>query len=63
DQFHDPVSFDGLPPLMNPTVEVLRSVLVRGDNVDGRGPLPAFSDMDDAYFMHRLPVGPTLKFD
>ena len=61
DHFHDPVSFDGLSPLLSNSIEVIRSVMVR-DDVSARDAIPAFSDMDDAYHAHRLPVGPTLKF-
>ncbi len=62
DQFHDPVSFDGLSPLLSNSVEIVRSVLVR-DKVNSRQPLPSFSDMHEDYLKYRLPVGPTLKFD
>lgn len=60
DQFHDPTSFDGLSPVIHPEVEVVRAVLSR----DGRvGAIPAFADMHEDFSAHRLPVGPTLKFE
>ena len=61
DQFHDPASFDGLSPLVSGSVEVMRAVLVRENDVAGRGAIPGFSDMADEFWQHRLPVGPTLK--
>ena len=62
DQFHDPVSFDGLSPLFSQSVEIVRAILVRNDDLKGRGAIPAFSDMSEDYSRFRLPVGPTLKF-
>lgn len=59
DHFRDPVAFDGLSPLVNPAVEIIRSVLVRES---GTTPIPAFADMHEDYSAHRLPVGPTLRF-
>jgi len=61
DSFHDPASFDGLSPLVSKSVDVLRAVLVRNNHVDNRGAIPGFSDMAEAFYEHRLPVGPTLK--
>lgn len=60
DRFRDPVSFDGLSPLVHPAVEVICAVLIRanGDAVA----IPAFADMSKSYSSHRLPVGPTFKF-
>ncbi len=63
DRFHGPASFDGLSPQVSGSINVVRAVLVRDDNVEGRGAVPAFSDMSDDYFKYRLPVGPTLKFE
>lgn len=61
DQFRDPVSFDGLSPLVHPAVEVIRAVLITdGGHVDA---IPGFADMSESYSAHRLPVGPTLKFE
>jgi arylsulfatase A-like enzyme len=62
DHFHDPASFDGLSPLVCPSIEVVRSVLLRGDAPNASEAIPAFSDLSEAYSKHRLPVGPTLKF-
>jgi arylsulfatase A len=62
DHFHDPVSHDGLSPLVSNVVDVMRSVMVRDDKVAARGPLPGSADMDANYWKYRLPVGPTLKF-
>ena len=62
DHFHDPASFDGLSPLVCPSVEIIRSMLLRGDSPNAPESIPAFSDLDAAYSRHRLPVGPTLKF-
>ena len=61
DHFHDPAGFDGLPPLIHPTVEVLRSVLIRNDDQRLPVAIPAFADMNEAYSAHRFPVGPTLR--
>ena len=61
DTFHDPPSFNGLSPLVNPLIKITRSVMVRGD-VNQRSAIPAFSDLHETYSRHRLPVGPTLKF-
>tara|TARA_Y100001934_G_scaffold248789_1_gene309670 strand:- start:1852 stop:2346 length:495 start_codon:yes stop_codon:yes gene_type:complete len=63
DHFHDPASFDGLSPLVCPTIEVIRSVLLRGDDPNASEPIPAFSDLKEDHSKHRLPVGPTLKFE
>lgn len=60
DTFHDPASFNGLSPLVNPLIKIKRSVLVHGD-VNQRSAIPAFSDLHQSYSLHRLPVGPTLK--
>ncbi|TWU40583.1 sulfatase-like hydrolase/transferase [Novipirellula artificiosorum] len=62
DRFHDPVSFDGLSPLVHPDVVVRRSILVRNEDIDDRGGLPAFEDVHDSYSKYRMPVGPTLLF-
>jgi hypothetical protein len=60
DHFHDPTSFDGLPPILHPDVEVVRAVLIRDGHL---GPIPAFADMHKDHAAFRLPVGPTLKFE
>ena len=62
DHFHDPASYDGLSPLVCPSIEVIRSVLLRGDDPNAPEPIPAFGDLAAAHSRHRLPVGPTLKF-
>lgn len=59
DHFRDPAAFDGLPPLIHPAVDVIRSVLVRDGQVLA---IPAFADMNESYWSHRIPVGPTVKF-
>jgi hypothetical protein len=61
DYFRDPVSFDGLSPLVNPDIVVQRSLLLREGCLSGHIELPAFEDMTDSYSRHRLPVGPTLR--
>ena len=63
DHFHDPASFDGLSPLVCPSIEVVRSVLLRGNDPNALEAIPAFADLAEAYSRHRLPVGPTLKFE
>ena len=62
DHFHDPASYDGLSPLVCPSIEVVRSVLLRGDDPNALEAIPAFSDLKEDHSRHRLPVGPTLKF-
>jgi arylsulfatase A len=61
DHFRDPVSFDGLSPLVNPDIVVQRSLLLREGCLSGHIELPACEDMTDSYSRHRLPVGPTLR--
>jgi len=60
DHFHDPAAFDGLPPLANPAVEIIRSVLIRNDHIQA---IPAFADLHEDFVRYRFPVGPTLKFE
>ena len=62
DHFRDPVSFDGLSPLVDPDLVVQRSLLLRDGSLSGHIELPACEDMTDSYSRHRLPVGPTLRF-
>ena len=59
DHFHNPGSFDGLPPVVHTDAEVIRAVLVRDRHSEA---IPAFADMHEDYAAFRLPVGPTLKF-
>ena len=60
DHFRDPVAFDGLSPQIHPSVEIIRSVLVRGTKASA---IPGTGDMNASYSAHRLPVGPTLRFE
>ena len=60
DHLRDPAAFDGLSPLIHPAVEIIRSVLIRDDQPAA---IPAFADMNEAYSAHRVPVGPTFKFE
>lgn len=62
DHFHDDVAFDGLSPLVNPLVTIVRSVLIKKDNPSQIFPIPSFADLHPDYSLHRLPVGPTLRF-
>jgi hypothetical protein len=62
DRFRDPVSFDGLSPLVHPDVVVRRSILIRNEDVTGATGLPAFEDLSNSYSRFRAPVGPTLLF-
>jgi hypothetical protein len=63
DFFHDPAGFDGLPPQVTPGIDILRALLLREGESGRPAAIPAFSDMSEAYSRHRLPVGPTLKFE
>ena len=49
DCFRDAASFDGLSPLVHPDVIVLRSMLVRGEDVTNAAELPAFEDLSNSY--------------
>ncbi len=62
DPFRDPAAFDGLSPLVHPDIRVEYSVLVRGEDFFDLQQIPSFSDMNDDFRRHRLPVGPTLRF-
>ena len=62
DHFHDDKAFDGLSPLVNPLVKIVRSVMIKNNNPNQIFPIPAFSDLHSDFSLHRLPVGPTLKF-
>jgi hypothetical protein len=62
DRFRAPASFDGLSPLVHPDIVALRSMLVRGKDVNDAESLPAFRDLHPSYSRSRIPVGPTLLF-
>ena len=62
DQFHDPVAFDGLSPLIHREVHVKRSVLVRPHIAKYSASIPAFEDLSNSYSRYRAPLGPTLLF-
>ncbi|MDG2222439.1 MAG: arylsulfatase [Rubripirellula sp.] len=62
DRFRDPVSFDGLSPVIHPDIIVHRSLLIRGDYVNSPTGIPAFEDLSESHDRFRLPVGPTLLF-
>jgi hypothetical protein len=62
DHFHDDASFDGLSPIVNPSVTILKSVMFRNMNMNQPLQIPSFADLHPDYSAHRFPVGPTLKF-
>jgi arylsulfatase A-like enzyme len=62
DHFHDDVAFDGLSPLVNPVVTIVRSVMLKENNPNQIFPIPSFADLHPDYSLYRLPVGPTLRF-
>ena len=62
DHFHDDVSFDGLSPLVNPKVKIIRSLTFKDSRPIRVQAIPSFADLSLDYSSHRLPVGPTLKF-
>jgi hypothetical protein len=62
DHFHDDVAFDGLSPLVNPVVTIVRSVMRKENNPNQIFPIPSFADLHPDYSLYRLPVGPTLRF-
>ncbi|MBP51612.1 MAG: hypothetical protein CMI27_00535 [Opitutae bacterium] len=62
DYFHDPVSFDGLSPLINSTVKIIRSCLFKSGQMNESLAIPAFEDLHPNYHKFRIPVGPTLRF-
>ena len=63
DHFHDPVAYDGLSPVINPSVKIIRNRLFRnaGDWVNGLA-IPSFADLHHDHSAFRVPVGPTLRF-
>ena len=62
DHFHDHVAFDGLSPLVNPMVSVIKSVMLNENYPDQIFPIPSFADLHYDYSKFRVPVGPTLRF-
>jgi hypothetical protein len=62
DHFHDDVSYDGLSPLVNPKVKIIRSLMFKDSRPIKAQSIPSFADLTSDYSSHRLPVGPTLKF-
>ena len=62
DHFHDHVAFDGLSPLVNPMVSVIKSVMLKKNYPDQIFPIPSFADLHYDYSKFRVPVGPTLRF-
>jgi hypothetical protein len=62
DHFHDPVSYDGLSPLINPGVKIIKSVLFRDKAMDRAQAIPSFGDLHHDHSAFRVPVGPTLRF-
>ena len=61
DHFHDPVSYDGLSPLINPRVKIIKSVLYRDKSMDRAQAIPSFGDLHHDHSAFRIPVGPTLR--
>ena len=62
DHFHDDVAFDGLSPVINPTVTVIKSLIFKNEFPNQILSIPSFADLDSNYSLYRLPVGPTLRF-
>ncbi|MDA8775511.1 arylsulfatase [Opitutales bacterium] len=62
DHFHDPASFDGLSPLVNPKVKILGNFMIKNNFMEYEQEIPSFADLDPQYSNFRIPVGPTLKF-
>ncbi len=62
DYFHDHVAFDGLPPLVNPIVDVIKCVMLKENYPKQIFSIPSFSDLHSDYSRFRIPVGPTLRF-
>ena len=62
DYFHDPAAYDGLSPLINPNVRVVRSVLFRNEDMERALAIPSFADLRSDYSLFRIPVGPTIRF-
>jgi arylsulfatase A len=62
DYFHDPAAYDGISPLINPKVRVVRSVLFRNEDMERALAIPSFADLRSDYSLFRIPVGPTIRF-
>jgi hypothetical protein len=62
DHFHDPTPYDGLSPLINPHVKVIKSVFFRDKSMSRSLAIPSFSDLHPDHSTYRIPVGPTLRF-
>ena len=62
DHFHNHAAFDGLSPLVNPVVSIIKSVMLKENYPDQIFPIPSFADLHKDYSLYRLPVGPTLRF-
>jgi hypothetical protein len=62
DHFHDPAGYDGLSPLINPTVRIIRSVFFRKEGMARSLAIPSFADLHSDYSSFRIPVGPTIRF-
>ena len=63
DHFHDPAAFDGLSPLINPNVRIIRSLFIRKNERVSSLPIPAFADLHPDYFESRIPVGPSILLE
>lgn len=60
DLFHNPAAYDGLSPYTHPEFVVVRSVYLK----DGQETaIPSYFNAHPDYWKHRLPVGPTFKFE
>tara|TARA_Y100000588_G_scaffold313036_1_gene339969 strand:+ start:174 stop:2282 length:2109 start_codon:yes stop_codon:yes gene_type:complete len=62
DYFHDPVAFDGLSPIINPSVKIIRNLLFRKEDGKSISAIPSFADLHLDYSAFRIPVGPTIRF-
>ena len=63
DPFHDPASFDGLPPLVHPEIQIERSLFIPDHRSTPVLSIPTFEDLSESYSRYRLPVGPSMRFD
>ena len=62
DHFHDPVAYDGLSPVINPGVRIIRNLLFRNENIGQALAIPSFADLHSEFSAFRIPVGPTIRF-